>query len=840
MNDEPIDEGIISQGKFVGSGNISFRTSSRSGASGKHEHGLDIGAKRNFSHEKASADRSSGNAEKREKEIEKRNKDAEQRRKETLKMAKEELEEGKKSGKKPGGSLLGDPRVQKALMVQRVLSGKSATKSNDSKKNVSENNDGTEARTKIKNVARPGDVEPTSEKSTLNKTTQIKTKIIDEGKPFMSDRNFGLPVSVINAVRQIVEKKSDEDSGDPKKMSGGKTQVDLEPTTNDKIDESEPKKNHTTPKTPKEKKLAALASPKDKITHKDVLVGRGVVKEEKRFDSDLKEEHIVHVNDGRDYDDKPHPKDVEHIKTGLKKHGGELDTHSDKGVYYKFKSRSDAKNFVDHVKNSPHRSVFADLEEESILSQEEIERLDEISKATLSSYVKKVASTPAGEVKKSREKGIETASKKLHEEEVEQLDEGVKTGNEFRGYHGAAFEHHSSTTPRPKRYIVQHRIDLLKIKADRDYSSAHRKVKKHAGEAGLLMDVSKPNVMIKHYLDSVHGRHIHGAIDDHKAVTRDFAKFKKKYNPEHFKEDFTFSQEEIERLDEIAVALEEAKKAKSNTTTVTSAPLRGQNQDQSGFRSKGCAADYTISDETQQVSEVSKKTLASYITKASQDVRKRAENEGQVINGKKSDVLLSKKFSEYASKTRKRTDNIAKAAHKLAKEEVDLTEESPYDSAYKEAKMHVKSIYHKTLRHALDKMKAGHDEADTFSKIHLGSGHEAAKKVLNKHKIQTESLDLEEGRGRPRKNPLPDGKETEGDDTHKHPMQQLEKISMAMQGNEPHFEHKDGSKTKISKQLARHIVSAHNSLRTSQEKDEFAKKLHANKDSMRAAMEKHF
>lgn len=39
-------------------------------------------------------------------------------------------------------------------------------------------------------------------------------------------------------------------------------------------------KEHTVPKGDKEKKLAALAHPKDKITHKDVLVGRGVLKKE--------------------------------------------------------------------------------------------------------------------------------------------------------------------------------------------------------------------------------------------------------------------------------------------------------------------------------------------------------------------------------------------------------------------------------------------------------------------------------------------------------------------------------------------------------------------------------
>jgi hypothetical protein len=37
-------------------------------------------------------------------------------------------------------------------------------------------------------------------------------------------------------------------------------------------------KEHTVPKSAKEKDLAAMAEPKDKITHKDVLVGRGVIK----------------------------------------------------------------------------------------------------------------------------------------------------------------------------------------------------------------------------------------------------------------------------------------------------------------------------------------------------------------------------------------------------------------------------------------------------------------------------------------------------------------------------------------------------------------------------------
>jgi hypothetical protein len=103
-----------------------------------------------------------------------------------------------------------------------------------------------------------------------------------------SDKRFGLSSSLIAASRGILgEEKEDKDKVDPKMMKGGKTKVELEPKTDDDTRDYDDKKKsmkegkeHTVPKTDKEKKLAALAHPKDKITHKDVLVGRGVVKEE--------------------------------------------------------------------------------------------------------------------------------------------------------------------------------------------------------------------------------------------------------------------------------------------------------------------------------------------------------------------------------------------------------------------------------------------------------------------------------------------------------------------------------------------------------------------------------
>jgi len=103
-----------------------------------------------------------------------------------------------------------------------------------------------------------------------------------------SDKRFGLSGSLIAAVRGVLVEEKDQGIVDAKKLKGGKTKIDLEPKTDDDTRDYDDKKSmkegkeHTVPKTEKEKKLASLASPKDKITHKDVLVGRGVLAKEEK------------------------------------------------------------------------------------------------------------------------------------------------------------------------------------------------------------------------------------------------------------------------------------------------------------------------------------------------------------------------------------------------------------------------------------------------------------------------------------------------------------------------------------------------------------------------------
>ena len=97
----------------------------------------------------------------------------------------------------------------------------------------------------------------------------------------------------------------------------------------------------THPKTEKEKDLAAMGHPKDKITHKDVLIGRGVLKKEEASCEDevKKHEKKMHGKEGEvaKHVEKLHKEDTEQLqeyqsKDGVYKHKGTYGT--EKGADY--------------------------------------------------------------------------------------------------------------------------------------------------------------------------------------------------------------------------------------------------------------------------------------------------------------------------------------------------------------------------------------------------------------------------------------------------------------------------------------------------------------------------
>ena len=72
-------------------------------------------------------------------------------------------------------------------------------------------------------------------------------------------------------------------------------------------------------------------------------------------------EILVHVDDGSNYGNKPHPTDVKYVESGLKMYDGTHYNATDKGYLFEFKSHDDAKNFANYVYNAPYKSVDASI-----------------------------------------------------------------------------------------------------------------------------------------------------------------------------------------------------------------------------------------------------------------------------------------------------------------------------------------------------------------------------------------------------------------------------------------------------------------------------------------------
>jgi len=240
----------------------------------------------------------------------------------------------------------------------------------------------TEKREKIKNVARMDDVEPTSEKSTLSKTGSIKTKIVEE-KPTMSLPNFGLSASLIAAARQIVEKKDDV------KLTGGKTQVEVEPETDDRSESDE-----DTSTSKKKKKLDPVGKEDDDVDNDgDVdksdsylknrrkAIGKAI-KEDEQLD-----ENTMSVKDANKLQDK-HRSAAEYArKAGDKKAYNAHMQHS-ASIEDKLIQSRNGSTIVGKALAAKSEKIFKD---HPYGIKEEIDQLDELSKKTLGSYVKKAS-----------------------------------------------------------------------------------------------------------------------------------------------------------------------------------------------------------------------------------------------------------------------------------------------------------------------------------------------------------------------------------------------------------------------------------------------------------------
>jgi len=244
----------------------------------------------------------------------------------------------------------------------------------------------------------------------------------------------------------------------------------------------------------------------------------------------MNEDHLVHVSDGSKYDDKPHPKDIEYVMAGIKKHGGEHAGASDKGAFFKFKSKDHADSFKSHVNRCPHRSCDAEHVTEAVEYKgigtdvvdkkkklnpqpnfttdkkqvkdfkEEAEQIDELSKGLVARYANKAAKTTQANYDKSKDKfqfssgrqdGMKNAVKRLTKEEAEQIDESSLHRQHFQMVADLIRGHESAEK---RKELAHHHAELFK-KANPRFD--HAKFMKAAGvnEEVQIDEVSKSTLM---------------------------------------------------------------------------------------------------------------------------------------------------------------------------------------------------------------------------------------------------------------------------------------------------------------------------------------------------------
>lgn len=259
------------------------------------------------------------------------------------------------------------------------------------------------------------------------------------------------------------------------------------------------------------------------------------------------------------------------------------------------------------------------------------------------------------------------------------------------------------------------------------------------------------------------------------------------------KEDVELTDEELERLEAIAQSLDEAK------PTIVSAPIRGANQDQSGFGTKGSTADYTISDEK-----------------------------------KKEEPPFDGPYKKSDEKTPARSH--LKSLVKKAQTGLPTKEETELDEVIKigtKVKMHAPGKdYHDQVGH-VGEIKHGlfKGAAKTYTVDYGDEGKKSVQLDKANVKMHKEETELDEAkRGRPKNNPEPG----EDEDEHEHVIMQLRKV-VSTHGALP-VKHLDGMSTKISPQLAQHALNKHNVMKTAAEKQDYEQKLHKSHDSMKSAL----
>lgn len=271
--------------------------------------------------------------------------------------------------------------------------------------------------------------------------------------------------------------------------------------------------------------------------------------------------------------------------------------------------------------------------------------------------------------------------------------------------------------------------------------------------------------------------------------------------------------------------VEKKKETKDSiATTPTSSPLRGQNQDQSGFSPSHSTADYTISDSKKvkikegfvggvgavRQTPVTMKSAGSSHMKGGSHLQHDADRRRVQLDTfaqkrrdeqEKERERQQKEREKEAATRRKEAERALKPGS--VKEEVELDEKLT-DAAKENIRMAIS-----------DKMKKTSKPARALIKL---------AKVNPKNVKENEELD-EARRGRPPKN------KTAEDPGSDNIIMQLRKV-ISLRGQAP-VTFVDGKKANLSPATAHRLLAMYDNLKTSAEKHTFSQRIHKSSDSMR-------
>ena len=252
----------------------------------------------------------------------------------------------------------------------------------------------------------------------------------------------------------------------------------------------------------------------------------------------------------------------------------------------------------------------------------------------------------------------------------------------------------------------------------------------------------------------------------------------------------------------------------SSPPTTVSSPIRGANQDQSGYGVKHSTANYTISDETQYdegfvagIGSVRATPIQMNTTPRGKQEKNAPRNIGAMQHA--------------ADKRRMQLDRIAQKRSQVQKRNKEKTIASrQHDESLSLTNLAQKVGKESKTKMPKDKVSGTFLKFSDFVREEIEQ--ENIVSVINTHE---ETIDIDEARrGRPRKG---EGEDQESSNI----IMQLRKV-ISLRGQAP-VRFLDGKQSMMSPATAHRLLSVYDNLKTSGEKHSFAERIHKSAESLR-------